>query len=125
MKTRKITLTEQEIPEQWYNIVADMPNKPLPPLHPGTKEPIGPEALAPLFPQALIQQEVSTEKWITIPDEVRNIYSLWRPTPMCRAYELEKALDTPAKMIRFYRDNIITINKDIIHELSDIFMKLW
>ena len=102
MKTRKITLTEQEIPEQWYNIVADMPNKPLPPLHPGTKEPIGPEALAPLFPQALIQQEVSTEKWITIPDEVRNIYSLWRPTPMFRAYELEKALDTPAKIYYKY-----------------------
>ncbi|MCH5690757.1 hypothetical protein LWM68_44940 [Niabella sp. W65] len=81
MKTRKITLSEQEIPEQWYNIVADMPNKPLPPLHPGTKEPIGPEALAPLFPQELIKQEVSTEKWITIPDEVRNIYSLWRPHP--------------------------------------------
>ena len=102
MKTRKITLSEQEIPEQWYNIVADMPNKPLPPLHPGTKEPIGPEALAPLFPQELIKQEVSTEKWITIPDEVRNIYSLWRPTPMYRAYELEKALDTPAKIYYKY-----------------------
>lgn len=102
MKTRKITLSEQEIPEQWYNIVADMPNKPLPPLHPGTKEPIGPEALAPLFPQQLIKQEVSTEKWITIPDEVRNIYSLWRPTPMYRAYELEKALDTPAKIYYKY-----------------------
>ncbi len=102
MKTRKITLSEQEIPEQWYNIVADMPNKPLPPLHPGTREPIGPEALAPLFPQELIKQEVSTEKWITIPDEVRNIYSLWRPTPMYRAYELEKALDTPAKIYYKY-----------------------
>ena len=102
MKTRKITLSEQEIPEQWYNIVADMPNKPLPPLHPGTKEPIGPEALAPLFPQELIKQEVSTEKWITIPEEVRNIYSLWRPTPMYRAYELEKALDTPAKIYYKY-----------------------
>jgi len=102
MKTRKITLTEQEIPEQWYNIVADMPNKPLPPLHPGTKEPIGPEALAPLFPQELIKQEVSTEKWITIPDEVRNIYSIWRPTPVYRAYELEKALDTPAKIYYKY-----------------------
>jgi tryptophan synthase beta chain len=102
MKTRKIMLSEQEIPEQWYNIVADMPNKPLPPLHPGTKEPIGPEALAPLFPQELIKQEVSTEKWITIPDEVRNIYSLWRPTPMYRAYELEKALDTPAKIYYKY-----------------------
>lgn len=102
MKTRKITLSEQEIPEQWYNIVADMPNKPLPPLHPGTKEPIGPDALAPLFPQELIKQEVSTEKWITIPDEVRNIYSLWRPTPLYRAYELEKALDTPAKIYYKY-----------------------
>ncbi|MCH5599878.1 hypothetical protein [Niabella ginsengisoli] len=102
IKTRKITLSEQEIPEQWYNIVADMPNKPLPPLHPGTKEPIGPEALAPLFPQELIKQEVSTEKWITIPDEVRNIYSLWRPTPVYRAYELEKVLDTPAKIYYKY-----------------------
>lgn len=102
MKTRKITLSEQEIPEQWYNIAADMPNKPLPPLHPGTKEPIGPDALSPLFPQELIKQEVSTEKWISIPDEVRNIYSLWRPTPMYRAYELEKALDTPAKIYYKY-----------------------
>ncbi|GAB3007518.1 TrpB-like pyridoxal phosphate-dependent enzyme [Niabella terrae] len=102
MKARKITLSEQEIPEQWYNIVADMPNKPLPPLHPGTREPIGPEALAPLFPQALIEQEVSTEKWINIPEEVRDIYSLWRPTPMYRAYELEKALDTPAKIYYKY-----------------------
>ncbi len=102
MKTRKITLSEQEIPEYWYNIVADMPNKPLPPLHPGTKEPIGPDALAPLFPQELIKQEVSTEKWITIPDEVRNIYSLWRPTPLYRAYELEKVLDTPAKIYYKY-----------------------
>ncbi len=102
MKTRKITLSEQEIPEAWYNIVADMPNKPLPPLHPGTKEPIGPDALAPLFPQELIKQEVSAEKWISIPDEVRNIYSLWRPTPLYRAYELEKALDTPAKIYYKY-----------------------
>lgn len=102
MKTRKITLSEQEIPEHWYNIVADMPNKPLPPLHPGTKEPIGPDALAPLFPQALIQQEVSTEKWIAIPDEVRELYSLWRPTPLFRAHELEKALDTPAKIYYKY-----------------------
>lgn len=95
-------MSEQEIPEHWYNIVADMPNKPLPPLHPGTKEPIGPDALAPLFPQALIQQEVSTEKWIAIPDEVRELYSLWRPTPLFRAYELEKALDTPAKIYYKY-----------------------
>lgn len=102
MKTRKFLLSEKEIPEKWYNIVADMPNKPLPPLHPGTKEPIGPEALAPLFPEELIKQEVSTEKWIDIPDEVRNIYSLWRPTPLYRAYGLEKALDTPAKIYYKY-----------------------
>ena len=102
MKNRKITLEEKEIPEKWYNIVADMPNKPLPPLHPGTKQPIGPEALAPLFPEELIKQEVSQEKWIDIPDEVRNIYSIWRPTPLYRAYGLEKALDTPAKIYYKY-----------------------
>jgi tryptophan synthase beta chain len=99
---RKILLTEKEMPEQWYNIVADMPNKPLPPLHPGTKQPIGPEALAPLFPMELIKQEVSTEKWITIPEEVRDIYKLWRPTPMYRAHNLEKVLDTPAKIYYKY-----------------------
>ncbi|MDN5204622.1 TrpB-like pyridoxal phosphate-dependent enzyme [Fulvivirgaceae bacterium BMA10] len=102
MKHRKITLSEQEIPEKWYNIIADMTNKPLPPLHPGTKEPIGPDALAPLFPMELIKQEVSGEKWIAIPDEVRNIYSIWRPTPLYRAYGLEKALDTPAKIYYKY-----------------------
>ena len=102
MKNRKITLSEQEIPDKWYNIIADMPNKPLPPLHPGTREPIGPEALAPLFPMALIQQEVTAEKWVDIPDEVRHIYSMWRPTPLYRAYGLEKALDTPAKIYYKY-----------------------
>lgn len=102
MKQRKFTLEEKEIPENWYNIVADMPNKPLPPLHPGTLEPIGSEDLAPLFPKALIEQEVSTEKWISIPDEVRNLYSIWRPTPLYRAYGLEKVLDTPAKIYYKY-----------------------
>ncbi len=99
---RKILLTEKEIPERWYNIMADMPNKPLPPLHPGTKQPIGPEALAPLFPMELIKQEVSTDKWIAIPEPVRDIYKLWRPTPLYRAYNLEKALDTPAKIYYKY-----------------------
>ena len=99
---KKITLTEDEIPENWYNIVADMPNKPLPPLHPGTKEPIGPEMLAPLFPMELIKQEVTSEKWVPIPDEVREIYKIWRPTPMFRAYGLEKALGTPAKIYYKY-----------------------
>jgi tryptophan synthase beta chain len=102
MKQRKFILEEKDIPEKWYNVLADMPNKPLPPLHPGTKQPIGPEALAPLFPMELIKQEVSTEKYIDIPDEVRNIYSMWRPTPLYRAYGLEKALDTPAKIYYKY-----------------------
>ncbi|MEM6376666.1 MAG: TrpB-like pyridoxal phosphate-dependent enzyme [Bacteroidota bacterium] len=102
MKNRKILLTEKEVPENWYNIVADMPNKPLPPLHPGTKEPIGPEALAPLFPMELIKQEVATDKWIPIPEEVRDVYKMWRPTPLYRAYGLEKMLDTPAKIYYKY-----------------------
>ncbi len=100
--SRKIFLSENEIPEYWYNVMADMPSKPLPPLHPGTKEPIGPEALAPLFPMKLIEQEVSAEKWISIPDEVRDIYTVWRPTPLFRAKGLEKALDSPAKIYYKY-----------------------
>lgn len=92
----KFLLEESEMPERWYNVVADMPNKPLPPLHPGTHQPIGPDALAPLFPQALIAQEVSAEPWVEIPDEVRSIYAKWRPTPLYRARALEKVLDTPA-----------------------------
>jgi tryptophan synthase beta chain len=94
----KIHLTEQEIPRYYYNIVADMPNKPLPPLHPGTKEPITPEMLEPLFPHELIMQEVSAERYIQIPDEVRKIYAQWRPTPLFRAVNLEKALNTPARI---------------------------
>jgi len=102
MSNKKILLTEKEIPTHWYNILADMPNKPLPPLNPATNQPIGPEALAPLFPMGLIMQEVSTDKWIEIPDEVREIYKIWRPTPLFRAYGLEKALDTPAKIYYKY-----------------------
>ena len=102
MSEKKILLTEKEIPEKWYNIMADMPNKPLPPLNPATKEPIGPEALAPIFPMGLIEQEVSAEKWIEIPDQVRDIYKIWRPSPLIRAYEFEKALDTPAKIYYKY-----------------------
>ena len=77
--TKKIFLNEAEMPRHWYNIVADMPNKPLPPLHPGTKQPVGPEDLAPLFPMELIKQEVSTERYIEIPDQVRDIYKIWKP----------------------------------------------
>lgn len=102
MKTRKITLSERDMPRHWYNIMADMPHKPLPPLHPGTGAPIGPEALAPLFSAELIKQEMTPEKYVEIPDQVRDIYTMWRPTPIYRAYGLEKALDTPAKIYYKY-----------------------
>ncbi|HEX2916583.1 MAG TPA: TrpB-like pyridoxal phosphate-dependent enzyme [Chloroflexia bacterium] len=94
----KFLLTEKEMPTAWYNIQADLP-VPLPPvLHPGTKQPIGPADLAPLFPMELIKQEVSTERYIEIPEEVQEIYKLWRPSPLYRATRLEKMLDTPAKI---------------------------
>lgn len=100
--TKKIFLNESEMPRQWYNIVADMPNKPLPPLHPGTKQPVGPEDLAPLFPMELIKQEVSAERYIDIPDQVRDIYRIWRPSPLFRATGLEKLLDAPVKIYYKY-----------------------
>src|SRR3954466_7932560 len=100
-ETTKFLLGESEIPSSWYNIAADLPT-PLPPvLHPGTGEPIGPADLAPLFPLELIKQEVSTERWIEIPDQVRDCYKLWRPSPLHRARRLEQALDTPARI--FYK----------------------
>lgn len=98
----RIILDEKEMPEAWYNICADLPVPLPPPLHPATKEPCGPEDLAPLFPMALIEQEVSSEKFIEIPEEVKAVYRLFRPTPLQRAYRLEKALDTPAKI--FYKN---------------------
>ena len=100
--TKKILLTESDLPDKFYNIQADMPNPTLPPLHPGTKKPIGPEDLAALFPMELIKQEVSKERYIEIPDEVRNIYKSYRPSPMFRATNLEKLLDTPAKIYYKY-----------------------
>src|ERR671919_2898378 len=98
----KYTLREDQIPTQWYNLAADLPEPPPPPLHPGTLQPIGPEALAPLFPMALIGQEVSQERDIPIPDAVRDIYRLWRPTPLYRARRLERFLDTPARIYYKY-----------------------
>src|SRR5262244_1419749 len=98
----KFLLDEKDLPTKWYNIQADL-KSPLPPvLHPGTGKPIGPADLAPLFPMELIKQEVSQERWIEIPDEVRDIYRLWRPTPLYRARRLEKALDTPARIYYKY-----------------------
>ncbi len=95
MQTRKILLSEDEMPRQWYNILADI--KMNPPLGPDGK-PVNPEALAAVFPMNLIEQEVSTERWIDIPEEVLKVYSIWRPSPLVRALSLEKALDTPAKI---------------------------
>src|SRR5512137_1489677 len=102
MDRTKFLLDENEMPKAWYNIQADLP-KPLPPvLHPGTGKPIGPQDLAPLFPMALIGQEVSTERYIEIPKPVRDIYRQWRPSPLFRARRLEKALDTPARIYYKY-----------------------
>jgi len=98
----KFLLDEERIPRAWYNIMADLPSPPPPVLHPGTGQPIGPDDLAPLFPMALIAQEVSTEREIEIPGPVRDIYRQWRPTPLYRARRLERALDTPAKIYYKY-----------------------
>ena len=98
MKTKKICLTERQMPTQWYNIVADMPVKPLPPLHPATREPVTKEQMSALFAEELIDQEFSTERYIEIPEEVQEIYRIWRPAPLVRAYGLERMLDTPAKI---------------------------
>ncbi|HEY5651552.1 MAG TPA: TrpB-like pyridoxal phosphate-dependent enzyme [Acidimicrobiia bacterium] len=98
----KILLDESEMPTQWYNIIPDLPSPPPPPLHPGTHEPIGPDDLAPLFPMALIGQEVSTDSYIDIPGEVLDVYRLWRPSPLYRARRLEKLLDTPARIYYKY-----------------------
>ncbi len=98
MKEFKVFLREDEIPRKWYNIQADLPTPLQPPLHPGTGQPIGPQDLAPVFPMNLIEQEVSRERWITIPDEVMEKLLLWRPSPLHRAHQLEKVLGTPARI---------------------------
>lgn len=94
----KFMLDEEEIPKKWYNIQADLPTPLDPPINPETKEPVGPEDLAPIFPMELIKQEASTDRWVPIPEEVLDVYRLWRPTPLYRARGLEEALDTPAKI---------------------------
>lgn len=98
----KYLLPEDRIPRAWYNIMADLPEPPAPVLHPGTKQPVGPDDLAPLFPMALIGQEVSAEREVEIPEPVREVYKLWRPSPLIRARRLEAALDTPAKIYYKY-----------------------
>lgn len=102
MSSKRILLSEQEMPQSWYNIAADMPEPLPPPLHPGTNQPLGPADLAPIFCPSIIAQEVSQERWIDIPDEVREIYAIWRPAPLVRATGLEKALKTPARI--YFKD---------------------
>ena len=101
MEQTKFLLDESALPRRWYNIAADMPSPPQPVLHPGTGQPVGPDDLAPLFPMELIGQEVSTDAEIAIPDEVLDIYRLWRPTPLYRAHRLEAALGTRQRI--FYK----------------------
>ncbi len=101
-KIKRILLSESEMPRQWYNIMADMPNKPLPPLNPATGKPVGPEDLAAIFPMELIKQEVSTERYIDIPDEVLDLYRTYRPSPLFRARNLEKSLGTKSRIYYKY-----------------------
>ena len=100
--TTKFLLSERDIPTQWVNLLPDLPGDPLPPLNPQTKQPAGPDDLTPIFPMGLIQQEVASAPEIDIPDEVREAYKLWRPTPLFRAHRLERELDTPARIYYKY-----------------------
>ncbi|MFS3129764.1 TrpB-like pyridoxal phosphate-dependent enzyme [Nocardioides sp. Bht2] len=99
---RKFLLDDSEMPTHWYNIVADLPTPPPPPLHPGTHQPVGPDDLAPLFPPELIAQEVTTERWVEIPEAVREVYAQYRPSPLIRARNLEQKLGTPARIYYKY-----------------------
>ena len=101
MQTR-FDLTQNDIPKTWYNLLADFPEPLPPPLHPGTKQPVPPEALLAIFPENLVRQEMCPERWIEIPEPVREIYALWRPTPLLRAVRFEKALQTPAHIYYKY-----------------------
>jgi tryptophan synthase beta chain len=98
----RVVLPPSEIPQAWYNIIPDLPEPPPPVLHPATKQPVGPADLEPIFPQEIILQEVSTERWVEIPEPVREIYALYRPTPLYRAKRLEQALGTPARIYYKY-----------------------
>ena len=102
MKPTKFLLDEKALPESWYNIVPDLPFELAPPLNPATQEPVGPEAFEEIFPEGIIRQEMTTEPYVAIPEEVRELYALWRPTPLFRARRLEKALDTPAHIYYKY-----------------------
>ena len=102
VQQHKFTLDESEMPTRWYNVIPDLPAPPPPPLHPGTRQPVGPDDLAPLFPLDLILQEVTTDSYVDIPPEVQDVYRLWRPSPLYRAHRLEQALGTPARIYYKY-----------------------
>src|SRR3954454_21885187 len=102
VRQHKILLDEEQMPTRWYNVLHDLPTPPPPVLHPGTGQPVGPDDLAPLFPMELILQEVSSEQYVEIPEEVLDVYRLWRPSPLFRAHRLEKALETPAHIYYKY-----------------------
>ncbi|MFH0965572.1 MAG: TrpB-like pyridoxal phosphate-dependent enzyme [Planctomycetota bacterium] len=106
MEELKIVLSEKDMPQRWYNVQPDLPAPLAPPIHPGTRKPLGPADLAPIFPMELIKQEVSLEPWIEIPDEILDVYKLWRPTPLVRAKRLEKELGTPARI--YYKDESVS-----------------
>jgi len=117
----KITLPESEIPTHFYNIAADLPTPLAPPLHPATREVVGPDALAPLFPSGLIAQEMTRDRWIEIPDQVREIYRLYRPSPVFRARAFEEALDTPAR-IYYKSEHVSPVGS---HKLNTAIMQAW
>src|ERR687894_50721 len=108
MEPTKFLLDDKSLPKSWYNVVPDLPFELAPPLNPATREPVGPEAFAEIFPEEIIRQEVTTDSYVPIPEEVREIYALWRPTPLLRARRLEKVLDTPAHIYYKYEGGSAT-----------------
>lgn len=102
MSEIRFSLEQKDIPRQWYNLLADFPEPPPPPLHPGTKQPVSHADMTAIFPENIVRQEMCPDRWIDVPDEVRDIYALWRPTPLLRAVRLERALDTPAHIYYKY-----------------------
>ena len=117
-ETVKFLLSEREIPTHWINLFPDLPGESLPPLNPGTLEPAGPADLTPIFPMGLVLQEVSAEPQVEIPEEVRDAYKLWRPTPLFRARRLERELDTPARLVEALGSLEVELSADDIAELE-------
>ncbi|MFA5098169.1 MAG: pyridoxal-phosphate dependent enzyme, partial [Candidatus Margulisiibacteriota bacterium] len=104
---KKIVLSEKDLPQKWYNVMAEFPGELPPPLNPGTGKPLGPQDLAPIFPMSLIMQEMSPDRWTEIPDDIRNVLKIWRPTPLVRALELEKALKTNSRI--YFKNESVSV----------------